>query len=143
MTRRSQRVLQTKVPSQRQLRVGEALRHALAELLGRGAFREPALREASITVTEVRVAPDLRHATAFVMPLGGGEAGEIVEALRRASPYLRAQIARLVPLKFTPDLGFEADASFDRAARIEALLRAAEGEHERDEDAEAEEGTER
>lgn len=143
MARRAQRALQAKPPSQRQLRVGEALRHALAELLGRGAFRERALREASITVTEVRVGPDLKHATAFVTPLGGGDAGEILEALRRATPYLRAQVARLVPLKFTPDLVFEADTSFDRAARIDALLRALEEGSEPSEESDSEEGPKR
>lgn len=109
--------------SQRQLRVGEELRHAISAALMRGDLRDPDLEDASITVTEVRVSPDLRNATAYVMPLGGDRRDEILEALRRASPYLRGQIARAVRLKYAPQLSFAEDASFDEAARIERLLR--------------------
>ena len=112
-----------KAPGQRQLRVGEELRHALAEVLGRGELRDPALDGVSITVTEVRVSPDLRNATAFVTPLGGGDSATLVAALARAAPFLRGRIGRMVQLKFTPALGFEADSSFDEAGRIDALLR--------------------
>ena len=122
MTRRTGKRDKAKGPTQRQLRVGEALRHALAELLSRGDLRDPFLRAHSVTVTEVRVGPDLRNATVFVIPFGEGDMAELLAALRRARPYLRSELARRVPLRFTPDLSFEADSRFDRAARIEALL---------------------
>ena len=109
-------------PSQRQLRVGEELRHALASLLQRGGFRDPELRDLNVTVTEVRVNPDLKNATAFVTPLGGGQLEETVAALRRAAPFFRAQIARTVRLRYVPRLTFEADTSFDYAERIDRLL---------------------
>lgn len=112
-----------KQPSQRQLRVGEALRHALSGALERGNLRDPALRNVSITVTEVRASPDLKNATAFVMPLGGEAADEIVEALGRAAPYLRGVIAREVELRHVPRLQFEVDRSFGQADHIDALLR--------------------
>ena len=112
-------------PSQRQLRVGESLRHALAELLARGAIHDPDVQGAAVTVTEVRVSPDLRHATAYVVPLGGGDAATALGGLRRAAPHIRAQVARMVRLKFAPDFAFEADTSFDAASRIEDLLRKA------------------
>lgn len=111
-----------KSPSQRQLRVGEELRHALAVILERGDVRDPGLGTASITVTEVRVSPDLRNATAFVMPLGGGGTPEAVAALTRASPFLRRQLARVVRLKYVPAVTFAADSSFDEARHIDALL---------------------
>ncbi|MFQ5783403.1 MAG: 30S ribosome-binding factor RbfA [Alphaproteobacteria bacterium] len=109
-------------PSQRQLRVGESLRHALVEVLARAAPRDPAVADTTVTVTEVRVSPDLRRATAFVVPLGGGDPDPVLAALRRAAPYLRGQVARRVQLKFAPEIGFEADTSFDAATRIDALL---------------------
>ncbi len=108
--------------SQRQLRVAEEIRHALADALKRGDLRDPGLAGALITITEVRISPDLRNATAFVMPLGGGEIDSVVEALRRARPYLRRQIAKAIQLRYVPDLQFIADASFDAAGHIEALL---------------------
>jgi ribosome-binding factor A len=111
-----------RAPSQRQLRVGEALRHALSDILMRGELRDPALQGASITVSEVRVSPDLRNATAYVVPLGGAHAEEILAGLQRAGPHLRAQVARAVKLKFAPGLTFRADTSFDYADRIERLL---------------------
>jgi ribosome-binding factor A len=116
-----------KAPSQRQLRVGEELRHALALILSRGDLHDPELRDVPITVTEVRSSPDLRSATVFVMPLGGGEEAMLVEALNRAAAYLQSQLAREVSLKFTPRLSFQADASFDEARRVDALLRDAAG----------------
>jgi ribosome-binding factor A len=118
MTRQSQ-----KPPSQRQLRVGEELRHGLARILARQVLREPALQDATITVTEVRASPDLKHATAFIMPLAGKNAADVVAALRRGAPFLRHELAREVPLRFTPTLAFELDRSFDAASRIDALLR--------------------
>jgi ribosome-binding factor A len=113
-------------PTQRQLRVGEELRHALAELLRRGDFHDPALQSLNVTVTEVRISPDLRNATAFVTPLGGGEIGGTVAALRRAAPYLRSLLAQSVRLRLAPRLSFEADVSFDQAYRIERLLHSPE-----------------
>ena len=110
-------------PSQRQLRVGEELRHALSEVLGEGALRDPDLAEAAITVTEVRLSPDLKNATAFVMPLGGSDLEVKVAALRRAAPFLRGELARRLKLRFTPRLSFEPDLSFDNAGRIDSLLR--------------------
>jgi len=108
--------------SQRQLRVGEELRHLLAELLRPGELRDPALREANVTVTEVRLSPDLRNATAFVMPLGGEKAEEIMAGLRRSAPFLKARLARLVELRHVPNIAFAFDNAFDSAARISTLL---------------------
>ena len=108
--------------SQRQLRVGEELRHLLAELLRPGELRDPALREANVTVTEVRLSPDLRNATAFVMPLGGEKAEEIMAGLRRSAPFLKARLARLVDLRHVPNIAFAFDNAFDSAARISTLL---------------------
>jgi len=108
--------------SQRQLRVGEELRHALAELLERGEMRDPELRDASITVTMVDVSPDLRNALAFIVPLGGQNADIILAAMRRAAPFFRARLARMIDLRFTPELRFELDRSFDHASHINQLL---------------------
>jgi ribosome-binding factor A len=107
---------------QRQLRVGEELRHALAAILGRHDFRDPVLQSANVTVTEVRISPDLKNATAFVMPLAGAHAPEIIEALRRGAPFIRSQVAREVPLRFMPTITFALDTSFEQASRIDALL---------------------
>lgn len=109
-------------PSQRQLRVGEAMRHVLAELLMRGGTREPGLADAVLTVSEVRISPDLRHAVVFVTELGGDIGSGRLEALRRAAPLLRGEVARRLQLKYAPDLAFRADRSFAEAARIDALL---------------------
>lgn len=111
-----------KAPSQRQLRVGEELRHALAALFQRGDFHDPELQNLRITVTEVRVSPDLSNATAFVTPLGGGHVDEALAALRRAAPFLRGQVARAVKLRHAPTFSFEADTSFDYASRIDNIL---------------------
>lgn len=107
---------------QRQLRVGEELRHALAKILREGECRDPALENASITVTEVRISPDLRNATAFVMPLAGSNATEIIAALKRSASFLKGRIAREIPLRNTPNLVFALDDTFDQADRISALL---------------------
>ena len=101
-------------PSQRQLRVGEELRHALSRILNEGGSSEPALYEANITVTEVRVSPDLKNATVFVMPLGegmgGGHLDEILPALKRAKPFFRHQVAKAMRgIRSVPDLKFLAD----------------------------------
>jgi ribosome-binding factor A len=110
-------------PSQRQLRVGEELRHALVEILRESHARDPDLRDANVTVTEVRVSPDLSNATAFVMTLGGILAPETVAALNRASPYFRTQVAHKVQLRHAPRISFALDTSFGYAAKIEGLLR--------------------
>lgn len=112
-------------PSQRQLRVGEEIRHALSQVLSESVLRDPELSEAAITVTEVRLSPDLKNATAFVMPLGGADLQVKVAALRRASAFLRGELARRLSLRFTPRLSFEPDHSFAAADRIESLLRSA------------------
>ena len=109
-------------PSQRQLRVGEELRHVLADLLMRGGLREAALADAQLTVSEVRVSADLRHAVVFVTELGGELRSERLEALKRAAPQLRGEVTRRMRLKYAPDLTFRPDRSFAEAARIEALL---------------------
>lgn len=112
----------SKAPSQRQLRVGEVIRHALALLLERGILRDPGLHGITITVTEVSMSPDLKTATAYVTPLGGGDFSAALAALDRAAPFLRGQVARQVQLRSMPKLQFEADTSFDYAARIGSLL---------------------
>jgi ribosome-binding factor A len=108
-------------PSQRQLRVGEELRHALAAVFERGELRDPALA-VPITVTEVRVSPDLRQALVFVMPLGGIGGEEVIAALIRARGFLRKRIAAAVQLRSAPNLTFRIDVSFDRASHINELL---------------------
>ena len=125
-----------KPPSQRQLRVGEEIRHALAMIFERGDFRDPDLASAHVTVTEVRASPDLKHMTVFVTPLGGGDAAPLLAALKRATPYLRGQVAKAVRTKYAPDLVFRADTTVDAAARIEALFHSPEvaRDLERDED---------
>src|SRR4051812_30218193 len=109
--------------SQRQLRVGELVRHAVADMLARGEVHDPVLEGHLITVPEVRMSPDLRLATIYVMPLGGRDIQEVIEALERNKRYLRGEIAHQVNLKFAPDLRFRADERFDEAERIEKLLR--------------------
>ncbi len=104
------------------MRVGEAVRHALVEVFARGHIRDPDLAEVSLTVSEVRMSPDLRQATAFVLPLGGGDTPTILKALKRAAPYLRGEVARLVELRYAPELRFVADSSFETAGRISAAL---------------------
>lgn len=114
-----------KIPSQRQLRVGEELRHALAWLLERGELRDPALGGNPLTVTEVRISPDLKNATCFVTPLGGGDEEEIahvLEALERAKGFLRHELAERLNLKYAPKLSFAFDHSFDEAGLIDRLL---------------------
>ena len=113
-----------KKPSVRQLRVGEELRHVLAEVLGRGELRDPNLRGRAITVTEVRVRPDLKRAIAFVTPLGEESTDSgVLMALGRASSYLQGEIGRRIRLKFTPRLSFEFDDRFEYASKIDNLLR--------------------
>ena len=109
-------------PSQRLLRVGEAIRHALAEVLAREELRDPALAGVSVTVSEVKPSPDLRNASVFVLPLGGRDKGEVLQGLGRCAPFLRGQVAKRVRLKFTPELHFRLDDRFERADRISKLL---------------------
>jgi ribosome-binding factor A len=108
--------------SQRQLRVGEELRHALSKILREDGCRDPILENISITVTEVRISPDLRNATAFVMPLAGANATDTLAALKRRAPFLKGLLAREVALRNTPNLDFALDSSFEQAERIAALL---------------------
>ena len=108
--------------SQRQLRVGEELRHVLAQIILHGELNDPDLRGLPITVSEVRVSPDLGSATVFVTQLGGGNIDKIEKALGRATPFLRRQIARRVHLRRVPNLSFERDTSFDYAERIDSIL---------------------
>jgi ribosome-binding factor A len=110
-------------PSQRVLRVGELIRHALAEMLTRGEVHDPTIEGHMITVPEVRMSPDLRLATIYVMPLGGRDTADVVAALERNKRFLRGEIARRVNLKFAPDIRFRADERFEEAERIEKLLR--------------------
>ena len=109
-------------PSQRQRRVAEELRHILAQLLRAGECRDPALREANITVTEVRISPDLRYATAYVIPLGGVNASDVIAALARSAGFLRGRAARGLTLRYAPNLAFSLDHTFDQADRIASLL---------------------
>lgn len=111
-----------KAPGQRQLRIGEEIRHVLASILERETFRDPALAGVSVTVTEVRPSPDLRHARVYIVPLGGGDPKPILEGLRRVKPFLRRELASRLTMKFIPDLVFAADTTFDEAERIARLL---------------------
>src|SRR3954447_26815186 len=111
-----------KGPSQRQLRVGEVLRHALSDILRENEIRDPDLTGVSVTVTEVKPSPDMRHATVFVEPLGGRNAEIIIPALNRHRGFLRGELGRLIALKFTPELRFVEDKSFAEAERIEKIL---------------------
>jgi len=110
-------------PSQRMLRVGELVRHALSDLFARGEIEDPALGGAVITVPEVRMSSDLKLASAYVMPLGGARAAEIVEALNRHTRFVRGRVAPQLNLKFAPDVRFFVDDTFDEFGRIDALLR--------------------
>ena len=109
--------------SQRQLRVGEAVRHAIADILANGDVHDPDLEGHIITVPEVRMSPDLKLATVYVMPLGGRDTELVMAALERNKKFLRGEVAHRVNLKFAPDLRFRVDERFDEAERIEKLLR--------------------
>ncbi len=111
-----------KAPGQRQLRIGEEIRHILAAIFERETFRDPALVDVRLTVTEVRPSPDLRHARVYVVPLGGGDTSKILEGLKRVKPFLRREVASRVSFKFIPDLIFSADTTFDEAEHISRLL---------------------
>ncbi len=110
-------------PSSRQLRVGEEIRHALADIFERGDMHDPDLRDALVTVTEVRLSPDLHNATAFVTRLGGGGTETLIAALGRATPYFRRQLAHNLRLRYVPRLVFKFDTTFDDADHLDDLLR--------------------
>ncbi|MCJ2030064.1 30S ribosome-binding factor RbfA [Methylobacterium sp. J-043] len=110
-------------PTQRQQRVAELIRHALAEVLQRRDIQDPVLDSHVVTVPEVRMSPDLKLATAYVMPLGGQDEAPVIAALERHKKILRQEVARRVNLKFAPDLRFRRDETFDEAARIDQILR--------------------
>ena len=111
-----------KPPGQRLLRIGEEIRHVLSAIFERDTLRDPALFGKRITVTEVRPSPDLRHARVYIVPLGGGDTEAVLEGLKRVRPYLRRELADRLRARFTPDLIFAADQSFDEAERILRLL---------------------
>ena len=113
-------------PSQRQLRVAEEIRHVLAAVFARGEFRDPELAESKITVAEVRIGPDLKHATVFVTRLGRSDIEALLPALQRAAPFLRARVAHALPLRYAPDLSFQADTALEYAMRVDALFRSPE-----------------
>jgi ribosome-binding factor A len=122
MKRHTDRGHQAQGPTQRQLRAGELMRHALVEILREEEFSDPALEGVSVTVTEVRMSPDLRHATVFVEPLGGGHAQDVVDGLNRHAKFLRGRLGRSIDMKFTPDLKFLHDESFNEAQRMSRLF---------------------
>lgn len=109
-------------PSQRQLRAAELVRHALVDILSREDLRDPALRGVSITIGEVRASPDLKHMTAFVSSLGPGDPQNIADGLERSASFLRGRLAKSIDLRFTPQLHFQPDISYDEARHIDELL---------------------
>src|SRR6201996_244952 len=122
-TRRPSQTRRELGPSQRQLRVGEMLRHALAEILRRNDIRDPDLEGVSVTITQVKPSPDMRYATVYCEPLGGGNAKEIVTALNRHKGFLRGEMGKMIATKFTPDLRFVEDEAFAEAQKIEPILK--------------------
>jgi ribosome-binding factor A len=109
-------------PSQRMLRVGELIRHTMSDLLTKGEIIDPVLQDHVVTVPDVRMSPDLKLATVFVMPLGGKDAKDVIEALDRHRKFIRGEVARRINLKFAPELRFKQDRSFDYGAKIDALF---------------------
>ena len=134
------RELNAKGPSVRVLRVGEEVRHALSAVLMRGEAHDPVLQSHVVSVTEVRMSPDLRHATAFVKPLLGKDEAEVLKALRTNTAFLQKEVAKTVKLRFAPKLKFIADESFDEGSHIDTLLRAPKVEQDlaKDEDGDGE-----
>ncbi|HVX35684.1 MAG TPA: 30S ribosome-binding factor RbfA [Hyphomicrobium sp.] len=112
----------SKAPSQRMLRVGELIRHKLAEMLSRGEIHDDVLASHVITIPEVRLSPDLKLATVYVMPLGGNDVKPVIEALTRNKKYIRAEVAHTLNLRYAPDLRFREDETFEEATRIDRLL---------------------
>ena len=123
MPRHHQRGSTASGGSQRQLRVAETVRHAVADILSQGSAHDPDLEGHIITVPEVRMSPDLKLATIYIMPLGGRDTEIVLAALERNKKFLRGEIAHRINLKFAPDIRFRADERFDEAERIEKLLR--------------------
>ena len=111
-----------RAPSQRQLKVGELIRHALAEIFSRGEVVDDVIVRHSLTVPEVRMSPDLKVATCYVMPLGGGEAGDVVKHLEQHKRFLRGEVAKRVNLKHMPEIRFREDTTFEASSRIDELL---------------------
>jgi ribosome-binding factor A len=109
-------------PTQRQLRVAEEIRHVLSGLFARNEFRDPDLAAAHITVTEVRIGPDLKRATAFISRLGRSDVEALLPSLQRATPYLRGQVAKALRLRAAPDISFQPDHALDYAMKIEELM---------------------
>jgi len=116
---------QAKGPSQRQLRVGEEIRHGLSEIFMRGELGDPRIEEASITVSEVRISPDLKNATAYVMPLNGENKEQVIDLLQYSNGIIRTLVAKKLHLKFSPRIHFKLDHSFENATQIDSLLREA------------------
>lgn len=112
-----------KMPSQRQLRVAEEVRHILAKIIQRGELHDPELADVAVTVSEVRISRDLKNATAFVTPLGSGEVDTLVKAMARAASFIRQRVSQELNLRYVPAISFEADRSYDSADRISALLK--------------------
>jgi ribosome-binding factor A len=115
-----------KAPTQRQLRVGEEIRHLLSAIFARGEFRDPDLAGEHVTVAEVRISPDLKNATAFVSRLGRSDVAELLPALKRAAPYLRGELAKGMRLRIVPQLSFQPDIAIEYAMHVDALLKAPE-----------------
>ncbi|ADJ25289.1 MAG: 30S ribosome-binding factor RbfA [Hyphomicrobium denitrificans] len=120
--RSKHKTLPSKAPSQRMLRVGELIRHKIAEMLSRGEIHDDVLASHVITIPEVRLSPDLKLATVYVMPLGGNDVKPVIEALTRNKKYIRAEVAHTLNLRYAPDLRFREDETFEEATRIDRLL---------------------
>jgi len=120
--RSKHKTLPAKAPSQRMLRVGELIRHKIAEMLSRGEIHDDVLASHVITIPEVRLSPDLKLATVYVMPLGGNDVKPVIEALTRNKKYIRAEVAHTLNLRYAPDLRFREDETFEEATRIDRLL---------------------
>ncbi len=123
-----------KGPSQRQLKVGELIRHALSDILTRGELMDEVVERHTITVPEVKMSPDLKLATAYVMPLGGSEVKEVVEHLQKHAKFFRGELAKRVELRYMPEIRFRKDASFETSQRIDAILASPEVTRDLDDD---------
>jgi ribosome-binding factor A len=121
MTRKS-KSSGAKAPSQRMLRIGELIRHKIAEMLSRGDIHDDVLAAHVITIPEVRLSPDLKLATVYVMPLGGNDVKPVIEALTRNKKFIRAEVAQTLNLRYAPDMRFREDETFEEATRIDRLL---------------------
>ena len=122
MTRKKSSAHSAKGPSQRMLRIGELIRHKIAEMLTRGDIHDDVIAGHSITIPEVRISPDMKIATVYVMPLGGKDIKPVIDALTRHKKYIRTQVAQTLNLRYAPDLRFREDETFEEATRIDRLL---------------------